>query len=380
MTRTYGSKWQEFAQLLSYRGGDVRCTPVPDAEVYYCAVHPSLYGDIAKRIMENRNPTVPPKLILEKPFGTDQASAAELNTSLRQHFRENQLYRIDHFLGKEPVQNLMAFRFANTVFEPLWHRNHVDHIQITAAERLTVGSRGAYYDKAGVLRDVIQNHLLQLLALVTMEIPTTLDNIREEKLKVLRSIPTIEGEALQHTLQGQYDTYRDEPDVDPGSMNPTFGCVRVEIPTWRWKGVPCYLRAGKGMAEKTTRIVIQFKPVPTDLFQNSRPNRLVIKIQPEESIRLHFATKVPGKRAVRDKNLLFQYNEELPNAYEKLLLDVFNGDRSLFTGSDEIDESWRIVDPVQDHWARSPLYRYELGSWGPPMSNELLTRDGREWS
>ena len=375
-----GAKWAQFARLLSYVAGDATKDVIPDGELYYLAVHPSLYGAIAKRIMENvKHPIVPRKLILEKPFGTSLATAQELNKELYRYFREDQLYRIDHYLGKETVQNLLVFRFANAIFEPIWSRDYIDHVQITAAESEGIGTRAGYYDQSGVLRDMFQNHLLQLLTLVAMEAPSSLEDIRAEKLKLLRAIPTLYEPQLKESLHGQYDGYRTEPGVHPGSMNPTFGCAKFTINNWRWTGVPFYLRSGKALKERTTRIVIQFKQVPHSIFHNASPNRLVIKIQPEESIRLHFTAKVPGWGAVGDKNLLFQYGEAFPDAYQTLLLDAINGNKSLFTSAAETEEGWRIVDPIRNHWALSPLYRYEVGSWGPAYSNELLTKDGRRW-
>lgn len=373
----YGSKWDQFAKLLSYVAGDATRDRIPDGELYYLAVEPRLYGAIASRI--TKTVKHPCKLILEKPFGTSLTTAQELNKELHRYFREDQLYRIDHYLGKEPVQNLLMFRFANAIFEPIWTRDFIDHVQITAAENLGIGTRAGYYEGSGVLRDVFQNHLLQLLALVAMEAPISLENIQDEKLKVLRAISTPDASQLKESLQGQYDNYRAEPGVHPGSMNPTFGCAKLFINNWRWMDVPFYLRSGKALKERTTRIVIQFKPVPHSIFQNATPNRLVIKIQPEESIRLHFTAKVPGRNNVEDKNLLFQYSDTFPDAYQTLLLDAFNGDQSLFTSAEEVEQAWRIVDPIQDHWVLSPLYRYEMASWGPPASNDLLTKDGRRW-
>jgi glucose-6-phosphate 1-dehydrogenase len=370
-----GGKWKEFSELLSYVSGNALEDELPKGDLYYLALPPDLFGPIAARIPHSS------KLVVEKPFGTDLESAQELNKTLHQCFNEDQIYRIDHYLGKEPVQNLLVFRFANTLFEPVWNRNYIDHVQITAAETLGVGTRGQYYEQAGVLRDIVQNHLLQLMALVAMEAPVGLNDISGEKLKVLRAIPTLWESDFRNTLQAQYDGYRDEMGVSTTSQTPTFGCVKLEVNNWRWAGVPFYLRAGKMLADKTTRIVIQFKSVPHHVFGSATPNRLVIKIEPEESIRLHFTAKVPGWGAVSDKNLLFQYNEDLPNAYWTLLRDIFKGDQSLFTRDDEIEECWRIVDPIQRYWeADAPLYRYEQGSWGPPAADEWLAKDeGRRW-
>jgi len=375
-----GAKWQQFSQLLSYCPGDATKDMIPDGEVYYLAVNPDLYGPIASRIMEGvKHPIVPRKLIVEKPFGTNLETAQALNKELHRYFREDQLYRIDHYLGKETVQNLLVFRFANAIFEPIWTRDYIDHVQITAAETGGIGSRAGYYDQSGVLIDMFQNHLLQLLTLVAMEAPSSLEDIRDEKLKLLKAIPTLYAPQLKDSLQGQYDGYRQEPGVHPGSMNPTFSCAKLTINNWRWTGVPFYLRSGKELKERTTRIVIQFKQVPHSIFHNATPNRLVIKLQPDESIRLHFTAKVPGWGAVGDKNLLFQYGDAFPDAYQTLLMDAFNGNQSLFTSAEEVEQAWRIIDPLQDHFARTPLYRYEPGSWGPPASDDLLTKEGRRW-
>ena len=288
-----GGKWKEFSKLLSYVPGDALEDELPEGQLYYLALPPGLFGPIAGRIPPSS------KLIVEKPFGTDLGSAQKLNKTLHECFNENQIYRIDHYLGKEPVQNLLVFRFANTLFEPVWNRNYIDHVQITAAETLGVGTRGQYYDQAGVLRDIVQNHLLQLMALVAMEAPASLSDISGEKLKVLRAIPTLWESDFRNTLQAQYDGYRTEPGVSTTSQTPTFGCVKLEVNNWRWQGVPFYLRAGKKLADKTTRIVIQFKSIPHHVFGFATPNRLVIKIQPDESIRLHF-TEI-GRASCRER-------------------------------------------------------------------------------
>jgi glucose-6-phosphate 1-dehydrogenase len=311
-------------------------------------------------------------------------------------FSESQVFRIDHYLGKESVQNILALRFANTIFEPVWNRRYIDHVQITVAEEVAVGRRGAYYDQAGVLRDMFQNHLLQLLMVTAMEAPVRFQStaVRDEKVKVLEAIRPLEpAEVAAAGVRGQYRGYLQEPGVAPGSRTATFGAVRLEIDNWRWQGVPFYLRSGKLMSCRTTQIVIGFRQPPLELFAGGRrtshreANRLVIQIQPAEGIQLHFHTKVPGEGMnLRLTDLEFSYSREfagrLPEAYEPLLLDVMMGDASLFARSDEVEKSWEIIDPFVRGWASPdmpPIATYEPGDWGPMACVEWMAAQGRTW-
>ncbi len=337
----------------------------------------------------------PRRIVVEKPFGTDLASARQLNTELHAVFAESQIYRIDHYLGKESVQNMLALRFANTIFEPVWNRRYIDHVQITVAEEVPVGRRGAYYNTTGVLRDMFQNHLLQLLMVTAMEAPVRFnaDAVRNEKVKVLDAVRPLD---LAHVaaagVRGQYEGYRDEPGVPPTSQTATFGAIRLEIDSWRWQGVPFYLRSGKAMSCRTTQIVIAFRQPPLELFGGDHrgqreANRLVVQIQPAEGIQLHFHTKVPGEgMRLRLTDLEFSYSREfagrLPEAYEPLLLDVMTGDASLFARSDEVEKSWEIIDPFVRAWASPdmpPIPTYERGFWGPMASVEWMEAQGRTW-
>ena len=344
------------------------------------------------------------RIVVEKPFGRDVASAVKLNREIGKVFRESQIYRIDHYLGKETVRNILIFRFGNLIFEPLWHRLYIDHVQITVAESIGVEARGDFYEQTGALRDVLQNHLLQLLALVAMEPPATLeaDALRDEKVKVLRAIRRLSPvEVERSVVRGQYGPgsvagaqaagYHSEPEVDAQSETETYVAARFEIDDWRWSGVPFYLRAGKRMAKRATEIAIQFKAVPQELFGaatgDADSNLLVIRIQPDEGIMLRFAAKVPGLGVdVRPVNMDFGYGSsfggDVPEAYETLILDALLGDASLFTRADEVEEAWRIVDPIIDAWVAGTPPRfpnYASGSWGPDEADELLTRDGHRW-
>jgi len=344
------------------------------------------------------------RVVIEKPFGRDLETAVKLNREVGKVFRESQVYRIDHYLGKETVRNILIFRFGNLIFEPIWHRRYIDHVQITVAESIGVEGRGAFYEETGALRDILQNHLLQLLTLVAMEPPANLeaDALRDEKVKVLRAIRPIPVEKVdQSVVRGQYGPgwvgatetpgYRSEPAVDPASETETFVAARLEIDDWRWAGVPFYLRAGKRLPKRATEIAIQFKDVPQHLFptvgDEPEPNLLVIRIQPDEGILLRFAAKVPGLGInVRPVNMDFAYGSaftvESPDAYETLILDALLGDASLFTRADEVEAAWRIVDPIIDAWvagAEPQMPNYTSGTWGPEAADELLTREGRRW-
>lgn len=404
--------WDQFAPSLFYRPGDITDPESfprlesalrelegdqPTVRVYYLATAPEFY-EVAVRHLGMAGmateESAPRRIVVEKPFGTNLATARQLNAVLHEVFREHQIFRIDHYLGKETVQNLLVLRFANSIFEPIWNRNYIDHVQITAAEAGTVGTRGGYYDSAGVLRDMFQNHLLQLLTLTAMEAPARFDAdfIRDEKVKVLRAItPMRPEEVAEATVRGQYRKYRDEPNVRPNSTTATFAAVRLYVENWRWKGVPFYLRSGKAMECNTTQIVIQFQLPPHMMFATGprsvkEANRLVIQIQPAEGIQLHFHTKVPDAgMQLRLTDLSFQFrqkfSDDMPDAYQRLLLDVMHGDASLFARSDEVELAWGIIDPIIETWeaGQPPLALYEAGEWGPPISEQWMEAQGRRW-
>jgi glucose-6-phosphate 1-dehydrogenase len=407
------SAWGTFAPSIFYQAGDIsqaddftslqtflreREGDDRGTRVYYLSTAPQFYEPAiahlgAAGLAEETDHAR--RVVIEKPFGTDLASARRLSQAVHRVFAEHQVYRIDHYLGKETVQNVLVFRFANSIFEPIWNRNYIDHVEITAAEEMTVGHRGGYYDSAGVLRDMFQNHLLQLLALTAMEAPARFqaDAIRDEKAKVLRAIrPMRPEDVARGTVRGQYRAYRDEPDVSPDSQTATFAAVRLCVDNWRWQGVPFYLRSGKAMSCRTTQIVIQFRQPPHMMFEGGprsvrEANRLVIQIQPAEGIHLHFQTKVPDagmQLRLTDLNFRFQqqFGRQIPDAYQRLLLDVMQGDASLFSRSDEVELAWGIVDPIVKAWEEQGLPKlalYEAGQWGPPESAEWIRGHGREW-
>jgi glucose-6-phosphate 1-dehydrogenase len=363
--------------------------------VWYLATIPKFFGTIAEGIGKYGLLDTGGwhRLVVEKPFGMDLASAKELNATIAATFSEDQVFRIDHYLGKETVQNLLVFRFANAIFEPIWNRRYVDHVQITVAEDIGVEDRGAFYEQTGALRDVAQNHLLQLLTLVGMEPPVAWDAnaIRDEKVQVLKAVrrwpPSEVGEIA---VRGQYEGYREEKDVDPNSSTETFVAMKLLIDDWRWADVPFYLRTGKKLASKVTEIAIQFKEVPHLLFNKTAveeidPNVLVIRIQPNEGISLTFGTKVPGPEImVRTVDMDFDYEQDFgsgtPEAYERLLLDCMLGDATLFLRADEIEQAWEVVDPIRDHWSQGGRpASYKPGTWGPRSANQILSRDGRSW-
>jgi len=367
--------------------------------LYYCATPPSLFPGIIEllgvtgQIHENGNWR---RVVFEKPFGTDLASARQLNQQVHRVLNEQQVYRIDHYLGKETVQNILVMRFANTIFEPLWNRNYIDHIQITVAEQVGLEHRAGFYDGVGVLRDMFQNHLLQLVALVGMEPPASLnaDALRNEKVKVLSSILPISGESVAvNTVRAQYHGYREEPETKPESATPTYAAVRLLINNWRWQGVPFYLRSGKRLPEKQTQIVIRFKQPPLSMFpapaeKQMSPNMLVLYLQPDEGIHWRFEAKAPDTVAeTRSVDMEFDYDEvfgptAIPEAYERLLLDALQGDASLFTRADEVETAWSLIDPILQVWEEQqvpPLAAYEPGTWGPHEADALLARDGRGW-
>jgi len=406
-------KWEQFAKQVYYHQGDIgkaddfvalrAFLKELDAgesglHLYYLATAPRFYEPAIEQLGHSGladESSGPRRVIVEKPFGTDLASAQELNRSTHQVFSESQVYRIDHYLGKETVQNLMVLRFGNTIFEPIWNRNYIDHVQITVAEEVDVGSRAGYYDQAGVLRDMIQNHLLQLLMVTAMEAPVRYeaDAIRNEKVKVLHAIEPLKAEHVStDTFRGQYRGYTASEGVEPSSRTATFAAIKLKIDNWRWQGVPFYLRSGKAMSCRTTQIVIQFHAPPHKLFADSprdlgESNRLVIQVQPAEGVQIHFQTKVPDAGMhMRQTDLSFSYQKEfrgvMPEAYERLLLDALEGDASLFARADEVEAAWRICDPILEAWKekdRPTLMMYDPGFWGPDECREWMLGQDREW-
>jgi len=368
--------------------------------VYYLAVPPQAMPTIVREVGERRKSEGWVRLIVEKPFGRDLASARELTALLSEHFTEEEVFRIDHYLGKETVQNMLALRFANGIFEPIWNRQFVDHIQITVAETLGVEGRAAYYEHSGAIRDIFQNHALQLVALTAMEPPIdfTAESVRNEKVKVLKAIRT---PAPEHVVRGQYGPgyiegkevplYREEEGVDPASMTETFVAAKLLVDNWRWADTPIYLRIGKRLARRETTIGIQFKRAPHPPFEDAtteelQPNMLLVHVQPDEGVSLAIGAKVPGQgMRIRTVHMDFLYGgafrTELPEAYERLLLDAMLGDQTLFTRSDEVEEQWALVDAIVSGWARDrPAFpNYAAGTWGPAGSDELMRRDGRAW-
>ena len=366
--------------------------------MYYMATPPDAFPNIidllgkSKQLKEEKGWR---RVVIEKPFGTDLESAKKLNHQIHKVLNEKQIYRIDHYLGKETVQNILVARFANTIFEPLWNRNYIDHVEITVAEKIGVEHRGKFYDKVGILRDIFQNHLLQLLTLVAMEPPVAFEAsaLRNEKVKVLSAImPMTEEEVTKATVRGQYEGYRQEEGVDPNSTTPTYGAARLYVNNWRWQGVPFYLRSGKYLPEKLSQITIEFKCPPHLLFPSQQgvmtPNMLVLYLQPDEGIHWRFEAKVPDTvEELRSVDMEFHYDEAfgksaLPEAYERLILDAMLGDASLFTRADEVETAWGIIDPIIKTWDadKQPLYTYKPGTWGPAESNQLFEQEGCTWS
>ncbi|MGI9354999.1 MAG: glucose-6-phosphate dehydrogenase [Rhizobiaceae bacterium] len=392
---TKANGWRELRKLLNTADdGRIRA--------FYLAVGPSLFDDIAEQLEKADLIDKRTRLVIEKPLGRDLVSAHELNEAVGKHFDEHQVFRIDHYLGKETVQNLLALRFANALFEPLWNSAHIDHVQITVAETVGVGDRASYYDRAGAMRDMVQNHLLQLLCLVAMEPPASgdADAIRDEKLKVLRSLVPINGSNADHkTVRAQYqkgagpdgkvDGYLNE--LGENSDSETFVALKAEIGNWRWVGVPFYLRTGKRMAMKMSEIVIQFKPVPHSLFSEGtgKPiaNRLVLRLQPDESVKQWIMIKDPGPGGMRLKHVPLDisfadtFEERTPEAYERLLLDVIRGNQTLFMRRDEVEAAWEWIDPVFEAWDEisQPVRSYTAGTWGPSQAIAMIERDGRTW-
>jgi glucose-6-phosphate 1-dehydrogenase len=408
--------WQAFAQRVFYFPGDL--TQLEDLKrldemlveeendagqahrMYYLSIAPRLYESAlanlgAADMVSEKNGWR--RVVIEKPFGNDLASARDLNKAVYEVLNESQIYRIDHYLGKETVQNIMVFRFANSLFEPVWNRNYIHHVQITAAETVDVGHRAGFYDGVGVVRDMMQNHMLQLLALVAAEPPASFDadSLRNEKVKVLKAVrPITQHEVEKNTVRGQYRSYRDAEGVAEKSQTATFAVIRFYVDNWRWQGVPFYLRSGKALAKKTTAITIFFKEPPHVMFPmppeaHISRNQLTICIQPDEGIHFSFQAKVPDSTArMRTVDMDFNYEDAfgptaIPDAYERLLLDVIKGDPSLFTRGDSIELAWELVDPILLGWELNnapPLTFYESGSWGPIEADRLIAEDGGKWS
>jgi glucose-6-phosphate 1-dehydrogenase len=400
--------WKTFSGRLKYFQGDLDLSgDFPRLEaflrmlegglsnrLYYLATAPEHYpiivGELGAVGMAKQDKGWR-RIIIEKPFGTDLASAQALNQAVHTVFDESQVYRIDHYLGKETAQNILFFRFANTIFEPVWNRRYINNVQVTVAEDVDVGSRAGYYDGAGVVRDMFQNHLLQLLALVAMEPPSSFnaEAVRNEKAKLFDSIRPI---VLADTVRGQYEGYAKAEGVAQGSQTPTYAAIKLYIDNWRWQGVPFYLRSGKAMNRKTSEVIIEFQRPPHLMFHlpegsQITPNILSLCIQPDEGIHLRFEAKVPdSEQEMRSVDMDFHYRSSfagsLPEAYERLLLEALAGDASLFTRSDSIEAAWRLLDPVIQGWeaqANPPLVAYPLGSRGPKEADNLPGRDGREW-
>jgi glucose-6-phosphate 1-dehydrogenase len=417
--------WDRFAERLFYMAADLKdegayrelaarldamkvgATEEVGNHLFYLAVPPSLAPDIVRGLAavkltgEEKGFA---RIVVEKPFGQDLDSARRLNEEIARFFRESQVYRIDHYLGKETVQNILAFRFGNTMFEPIWNRNYVDHVQITAAETIGVGDRAGFYDSTGALRDMIANHLLQLLTLTAMEPPIAYDahSVREEKVQILRSIPVMGPDQVERrSVRGQYGPgtvggetvpgYRDEEGVEGGSTTETYAAIELRVENWRWAGVPFYVRTGKRLGRDLTEIAVFLKPTPHPLFQATddrvAPNVIVIRLKPDEGIDATFSAKIPGQGMRTSRvRLEFDYEEafgvELPDAYRTLLLDVMEGDATLFTRGDEAEAQWRLITPILEAWSREEppdFPNYEAGSQGPEAAARLTARNGHAW-
>jgi glucose-6-phosphate 1-dehydrogenase len=401
--------WARFEQRLTYVPADV--SKPEDMEklrahleqleggeakrLYYLSVAPFLYEPIIANLGQLNMAAEKDgwrRIVIEKPFGYDLQSAQELNKAVHAVFNEKQVYRIDHYLGKETAQNILFFRFANTIFEPVWKRNYVKSVQITVGESVDVGHRGGYYDNSGVLRDMFQNHLLQLLTLIAMEPPASFeaDALRNEKVKVLKAVRPV---LLRNTVRAQYDGYKDAEGVDPDSQTPTYAALRLRIDNWRWQGVPFYLRSGKALNQKVSEITIEFQNPPHVMFDippesGFTSNTISICIQPDEGIHLSFEAKVPDSaQNTRSVDMAFHYQDSfdeliIPEAYERLLLDALNGDAALFTRSDEIEAAWKIIDPILQGWQSDqapPMATYKPGSWGPKEADDLLAKNDNAW-
>ncbi|MEO8844041.1 MAG: glucose-6-phosphate dehydrogenase [Kofleriaceae bacterium] len=409
--------WDKYASLLDYVGGEfsddatfeklkerlaVARTKGAKNTVFYFSTPPSAFSGILEKLEKHKlidkkvqGPSVPGcRVIVEKPFGRDLASARALNEMIGKYLDESQIYRIDHYLGKETVQNILVLRFGNSIFEPLWNRNHVDHVEITAAESIGIEGRGAFYEQTGVVRDIIQNHLLQVMSLVTMEVPASFaaDDVRDEKSQVLRSVRNMTlNDVANFCVRGQYRSYRDEQGVAPDSQTPTYAAMRFMIDSWRWQGVPFYLRAGKKLAERLTEVNIHFKSVPLVLFKEEaagsvlQPAVLTLRIQPHEGISLRFVAKVPGENinvgnVVMNMTYADAFNRPISEAYERLLLDCMRGDATLFNRRDSVDRAWELIQPVIQVWEATPgVHVYEDGTQGPAAADEMMGREGNSW-
>ena len=408
-------EWSAFAKNLSYVQGDLAipedCAKLGEAlaamesdtasanRLFYLSIAPQLYAPAIEQIgaagLAKWNGGWR-RVVIEKPFGRDLKSAQALNHTLQGHFDETQVFRIDHYLGKETVQNLLVFRFANTIFEPVWNRNYVDNVQITVAEQVDVGDRAGYYDGSGVVRDMVQNHLLQLLTMVAMEPPSASseESLRTQKVEVLKAIRRWSPEeAVRHAVRGQYRGYLDGNGVASGSDTATYAAIRLYVDNWRWHHVPFYLRTGKAMAEKISEVIVQFKAPPLVMFSlgpgaELASNVLALRLQPDEGIHLRFQAKVPDEEArLQPVDMEFHYDsafteQAIPEAYERLLQDALEGNARLFIRNDHSEEAWRIVDPLLEGWEASdgsPLHLYERDSWGPAAADAFLAEDGRQW-
>lgn len=379
--------------------------------IYYLSIAPSMYETIVNHLgthdlqKGNRQERLDKRIVIEKPFGYDLASAFSLNEKLYRVFEERQIYRIDHYLGKETVQNILVFRFSNGIFEPLWNRNYISHIEITSAETVGVENRGKYYDGAGALRDMVQNHLLQVLSVIAMEPPSSFESfaVRNEKVKVFQSLRPIQKDKVkQMVVRGQYTksqiqnkiirSYRDEKHVDPFSRTETYIALKVFVENWRWGGIPFYIRTGKRLPTRVTEVVVHFKPTPHILFQHddephTAPNQLIIRIQPDEGILLTFGMKQPGAGFQVEKvNMDFHYSEmgnpPVPDAYERLLLDCMWGDATLFARGDAVEACWQFIDPILQEWQENldgTIYGYPAGTWGPRQASQLFDGPGTDW-
>lgn len=398
------NKAEDFLPLKLRLESLTRQLGIPENYIFYLSTPPSLYGVIPEFLSENglsRSEKFFRRLIVEKPFGTDLSSAKELNIKLLNYFNEDQIYRIDHYLGKETVQNMLVTRFSNGIFEPLWNHNYIERVEITSAENLGVEGRGGYYDNSGALRDMVQNHLMQLVGFVAMEPPVVMEAnaIRNEITKVFQSLrPFKENMVSRNVIRGQYTSsvirnekvvgYREEPGVDPFSRTETFVALKFFIDNWRWAGVPFYIRTGKKLPTRVTEVVIHFKSVPHHLFGESTKsmnNQLIIRIQPDEGILLKFGMKTPGAGFdVQTVNMDFHYsdlaNVTVPSAYERLLLDCIQGDATLYARGDAVEQAWEFVQPILNAWSTNPeipIYGYPAGTWGPENADELIK--GANW-